>query len=581
MKQTSAALVFALAITSSHVALANEAKLTGEEAADCSSNVLKAIPIDAVAFLSIPSMSVLDRDYQQAIENLGVAPFFQPPMNSPLAMIKAYLPNLVGLDPDGSLSLVVMPFTSPLEIQMKTVLFLPAKEPKKLVESLGGQSVADGVWMVTLGGVISHAIVRDQHVLLGMLPDVLNSVKESKGSITSTMPASDREVLNDLNIYLWLRSDAILHLFKEQFDSALQPLGKTVDPKYQLHQTEIWLKGTKSMALGVAADDRGFLARGGVTLTPGSALAKQMVGKNTSSLLSGLPTSKYIIAAGQTVNPEQIQASIDSLVPLIEQLPTDSKETLKAFEDLRKEVSDWLSLTSQVQYSVEQLPDGTDGLLGAAIVVESTNAKRWIEKMENCMAVARKVRAGFGAEVTAKLFSSASYNKAAEELAGVKVHQLKVDLTDIDEEESENTEELFGSEGLLLRIAPADDKKVVFALGGGATGATKLIESAKKGEKSLTTEVSVKKVTASLPKEKNFVLYLRLDRAMTAINRILDTIEEKRLPVVLPELADPIVVSSSVGKNSIRIDFLAPTQVVVTAAQAVVALFMTFNAGSE
>ena len=308
MKQTSAALVFALAITSSHVALASEAKLTGEEAADGSSNVLKAIPIDAVAFLSVPSMSVLDRDYQQVIEDLGLTPFFQPPMNSLLAMIKAYLPNLVGFDPDGSLSLVVMPFTSPLDIQMKTVLFLPTKEPKKLLESLGGQSVADGVWIVTLGGVTPHAIVRDQNLVLGMLPDVLNSIKGSKDSIANTMPASDREVLSDLHTHLWLRSEAILHLFRERFDTALQSLGEAANIEYQSPQTEIWLKGSKSLALGFAVDGRGFLARGGVTLTPGSTLAKQMVGKNASSLLRGLPASKYIIAAGQTVNPEQMQA---------------------------------------------------------------------------------------------------------------------------------------------------------------------------------------------------------------------------------------------------------------------------------
>ena len=346
MRSISTTVVFVLLLTSSHVAIAQETKTTGAAGANSGSDAIAAIPSEAVAFLSVPSVSVLDRDYQQVIGSLGLAPFFQPPMNSLLGMLQAYLPNLAGFDPDGSLSLVVLPFTSPLEVQMKTVLLLPAKDPKKLLESLGGQSVADGMWMLTLGGISPHAIVRDQHVVLGILPDVLKSVEKSKDSIAKTLAPGDLEVLNDLHIRLWMQAGPILGLFKQQLDNAFETLGEGVEAQYQQQQADLWVKGTKSIAFGLAFDDRGFLARGGMTFNPGSALAKQMVGNNTSSLLRGLPASKYIIASGQTVSREQISGSLEVFDPLVEQIPAEAGNASENAAALRKEVIDWLSLTT-------------------------------------------------------------------------------------------------------------------------------------------------------------------------------------------------------------------------------------------
>ena len=93
-------------------------------------------------------------------------------------------------------------------------------------------------------------------------------------------------------------------------------------------------------------------------------------------------------------------------------------------------------------------------MLGAAIVVESTDSAQWLDKMESSLEIVKKLASDFDPDEAEKVLSLGSYTKAAEELAGVKVHQFKIDLSasdHIDEEDIESAHEIIGSDGLLLR----------------------------------------------------------------------------------------------------------------------------------
>jgi hypothetical protein len=117
-------------------------------------------------------------------------------------------------------------------------------------------------------------------------------------------------------------------------------------------------------------------------------------------------------------------------------------------------------------------------------------------------------------------------------------------------------------------MACVSPRTVVVGFGGGKTRMAKLIEQAKKDEPALANDEGIKKVVKSLPKERASVTYLAVDRILASVNRVMEALEEERLPVQMPTINAPLAMVGSGGDGWMQLDLFLPTELVIASKNA-------------
>ncbi len=560
-------------------------------AGDAMNGALASIPADVVGFVCIPSLQQLDSDYQQAVLNLGLQPFVPPPWNSPVAVLKQKLPMLEGIDEKGSVALVFMPAETVFELQMKQALLIPAKDPKAMIETMGGQAGEGGLWVINMMGQPSHAAIRGKQVIIAAQAEVAKALKETQTSIAGKLKPADLKALQGQDLVVWVDGDRLFKLLKPMVDGILVPMmmaqagGGGFNAKsaeMNKKNMDMFFEGAASMSLGLALDGEGVGLRWAMTSKPGTELAKRTKMKNTDgSLLSGLPSAKYMAAFGQTVDPVQVEASfeqIDSLFSMADEVEEIDQEKLEQLKGILKEM---LPMITGGRGMVEGLAPGPDGLFGASLVIDTTDGKKWLEQVGKLVDLAEQMLADAAKHETAdedfkkwssNIIEALSFDSEAEEVAGVKVGHFKFDLTkieDIDEEDLEDVTKVIGQDGVLLRMAPVDARTVAIGFGGGKTRMGTLIEQAKKKEAPLDGDAGIKKVAAFLPEKRASVAYVAVDQILAFIPNVMKALgEEEVFPVQMPKIDAPLAMAASGGDGWMQLDMFLPTELLVASKDA-------------
>jgi len=555
------------------------------QAGDSLAEALAPIPGDALAFVSIPSIKGLDADYQQAIQNLGLRPFAPPPMDSFVGLLKARVPMLEGIDENGSLAIVFMPAETVFELQFTQVMLIPAKEPKAMIEAMGGEPAEGGLWTVSLAGQPAYVAAGKNRVIVARQPETAAAVKDATTSILTKLEAAEKSTLDGLDLFIWADADRLLKLVKPMIDGVLasilamqQSAGGFEAKSAQMNkqQIDMIMEGAASLTIGLSLDNSGVGLRFGITSKAGSELAKQTRMRNTSdSLLEGLPATDYLLAFGQTADPDQARAAIkdlDSVFSMGEGIEGIDPEKLK---QVRSFVEEALPMLTGLRGSIEALPPGPDGLFALSVIADTTDGKKALELKSKLIELGKEMLAE-AAEKTEdewidQLNEVITFEKEAEEIEGVKVHRLRLGLDkieDIDEEDLGAMRKVIGQEGALIRMACVSPRTVVAGLGGGKARMATLIEQARKNESALANDEGIRKVVKSLPKERASVTYLAVDRILAGVNRVMEALGEERLPVQMPSLNAPLAMVGSGGDRWMRLDLFLPTELVIASKDA-------------
>ena len=556
------------------------------QADDTLASALAVIPEDAMGFVCVPSIKSLDSDYQQAISDLGLQQFIQPPMNSLIGMIRQFVPFLEGMDETGSLALVFMPVENIFELQMKQVVLIPTKEPKAMIEAMQGQAAEEDLWSVTIQGQPAYVAVGKGRLILAKQAEVAKAVKSSSASIGGKLKAHEKKGMEGLDLVVWIDGNRLFTLLKPMLDSVIAPMlmmqqsaggFQAKSAELNKKQIDMMVNGMSSLMLGLSLDKSGLGLRFAMTGKPGSEMAKQLKLKNTSdSLLKGLPDGEYVFAFGQTADPEQTRTALkDQLDTWFDLGAETDKVDAEKLGQLKALIEEAAPMITGLRGSIEVLPAGPDGLFGVAIIADTSDSKKALELKGKLIELGREILADAAGKTEndelRQFHDALAYEKDAEEIAGVQVQHLKLDLAkveDIDEEDREDILRVIGKEGVLVRLAPVGPRKVVAGFGGGTEWMAALIEQAKKSEAPLDSDPGIMKTASGVPKERASVAYLAVDRILAAANRVANALEEEPLPVQMPSIDAPLAMASSGGDGWVRFDMFAPTELLVASKNA-------------
>ena len=138
-----------------------------------------------------------------------------------------------------------------------------------------------------------------------------------------------------------------------------------------------------------------------------------------------------------------------------------------------------------------------------------------------------------------------------------------------------------GKEGVLIRIAPVGPRLIVAGFGGGKERMASLIEQAKKNKAPLDNDTGIRKTASAVPEERASVAYLAVDRILTAINEVANTLEEEPVPVQMPPIDAPLAMASSGGDGWVRFDMFAPTELLVASKNAAMIMMGQMQAPAD
>lgn len=569
------------------------------QAGDAMKDALGTLPGDAMALVIVPNLAQFDANYKRAIEELGFQPLIQPPMDSLVGMVKGNMPMLEGMDPSGPIALVVMPAMNMMELQSKAALVIPCGDPKGMLEALGAQPGENDVWMVNLFGPPMAAIASEKRIIVAVSPDVAKQIHENKTSLASKLKASDLQSLEGLHFAVWIDAERAIKVFRPQIDAGIAMLAmmQGAGGPMGMQQAEATKKqlgmvvdGMSTLSFGLSLDKPGLDMRFAMSVKADSELAKQTkVRATTESLLKGLPGDPFMISFGQHLHPGQMDAGMQGLDPLFAMLEgVESVDKAKVGE-LKELVTKWLPMITGARGMVQAGPGGSDGQIALGLVVETTDSKAWLSMADKAFSLTKElVTQVMGSEAdedALKVLAALTHKSGVETIDGASVNHLRFDIDPFSDDMSVNDRKkldaVIGKDGVLFRLAPADDKAVVMSFGGGKAYAGKIIASAK-GRKALLDELAgIKKVSAQLPKERYAVVYVAVDEILATINRIAVALGEDELPVNFGQVDAPVTVQMTGGDAWSRGDLFIPSDLMKAGAQAAMAAMAAEAAEAE
>lgn len=567
---------------------------------------LSLIPGDAMGFICVPNLKQLDTDYQQAVIDLGLQDMVPPMANSLVGMIRGQLPFLAGLDESGPLVVVFMPAAMIFELQQKQALLIPTKDPKAMLEGMGGVAGEEGLWNVNLMGQPMVAAQGENRLILGQAAQVVKAIKDNKGGIGAKLKASDIKALEGLDLAIWLDAEKLFPMIKPMVDMGMnmamqaQAAGGGFPAKsaeMNKKQLDLLFEGASSLTIGLDLGKKGLVLRGAARCKPGTELAKLWNVKPTDdSLLRGLHAGDYIVVYGQTVSPEQSQANlenIDMLLSILEEpAPVDAQGGTaeqpapknEHIEKLKAIAREWLPLMTRMQGAVDLLTPGDAGLVGMSMVVEATDSAKWLDYAAQTVDVVKalvksKADGGGSAEWQAEvgqILDAISYARNAEEIGGQKFDHLRFDLTklgdEIEEDQLEAVNKIIGADGLLVRMAAVDGHAVVIGVGGGAKYTGAAVKAWKEKNETLAKDAGIKKVSDGAPQGRYAEAYVAVDNCLTLIQNVASAMEEEALPVQMADVTEPLALFGTGGDGFIQLDAVFPTELLVAGKNVVMTL---------
>jgi hypothetical protein len=546
---------------------------------DAMKKALSVIPADAVGFICVPNVKQLDASFQRTVQQLNLQGFVSPPFNSLAAVMRQFGGLGEGFNEDGPLALVLMPANNHFELMMKQAVIVSASDPRKLLEGMGATPGEGGVWTAPVMGQPMNAAAGEGYVVFGQMSDVVKAAAEGKNTIQGKFNQHDLDSLSKLNLAIWLDGDRLIKTFRPQIDQMLNmmammqgaggPMG-AAQGEMSKKQLSMLVDGAAALTLGVGLGDTGLALQLGFRAKADSELAKGMKYRQTSeSLLRGLPGDEYLFAMGMTADPsaaEQAIKQLDGYMAMGEQIEGIDKAQLGKLKDI---IKSWAPMSTGARFVLSPIAPGVDGVVGMAFVFDTPDSTKWMEAFGNAIETAMslpKNKDDLDDEFK-QVLEALSFRRDVEEVAGTKVHQLKIDLSkidDVDEDDVEQMQKLLGQDGFVLRAGAVTDKNAIMTFGGGTKYFGSVVEQTRSKAAPLDGEAGIQSVARHLPKERYSVGYVDVDRIIRFIgdvSKIMD--EDDAFPIQMPKVDAPLVMTFMGGDSWQSNQIFIPTELMV------------------
>ena len=526
-------------------------------------DALASVTPDAWGVVCVRNMAGCERKILEIANRLGL------PAMSPLMMAKGMMGLLSGVDDNGDLVLVIAPAASMEAIGSSVALLIPTTGYSELTSMMQLTPVdgAEGVSRTTLQGNEVFIGLKGKHAVLAPSLDMAKKILASKSAADRLLTPYQLKRMGEDDISIWVNTGAVLS----------SPLVAPLLALPQLSGAMETLKAMKSLQVGVRVEPAGVRLGFHVDLKEDSKMAQAIAATRGTdkSLLTGLPKEPFVFAMGGLYSKEAAAIAADQFAlmldnPQLATAPLD-KEKLGRLKDLLR------AMTGQLRsftFGASALQAGENGMIGtAAILTIDGDAKAFLTSVGEMIGV---VKGGLITEEGAnKALATLEYRSGAETIGGISVDQLVVDLSKIEGLEAEQIEDVkkvIGKEGIVIRLAAADAKRVIVTFGGGPDRLKAVAETVKADKAPLAEDKGVAATAKALPAERCSEVYIALDTLVRLIAEISKVVGDL-LPMTMPELNAPIGLAQvTVGKSASQTELFLPMAQVVAAKDLIMTL---------
>ncbi|HSW47315.1 MAG TPA: hypothetical protein VLM89_17260 [Phycisphaerae bacterium] len=580
--------------------------------------ILKAIPGDATGFLVVRNLKELNGDLMGLAGSLGLPLGANGLFPAPLDWVKEMAGLAEGIDDNGSLGVALLNCAdakSNDEVTSKVVLFIPTNNVEALLTALGGQKDQD-IYAVNLGGQALVAAPMGRFLAVSQSSETLRAVAKAQGEgegIAKTMSPNRVEAYQAQDVFGWadlrgfskdLRdgvSNTLLGMMAmaNMAEMNMQDQTAVKQGEDAVRKLEKFIDESRELSLGLALDRRGVSLSFFFRMDPESSLGKEMKATKAvdGTLLAGLPDEPTVLVLGTVVGqteqsglPDWVDAVLSSggvsehLTP--EQSAALKEGMLKVFGDIE-----------MANLSLANLPaEARLGLFSVVAVARVKDSGQYIEQSHKLFDVVKGIvatAAGKTAEGQAPQEGQADPVKAAadaiqwktkaEEVAGVPVDHLVVDLAaipDAGEEDVQKIKGVVGPEGILIRVAAVDKQHVVLAFGGGAERMAKVIELVKRGDSPLA-KGGVQTISKRLPAGPRLMEgYVHVDQVLKLVTTVVTQLGEPMpVPLVMRNPGPIAFCVNRVEDTAQEFHLVLPTELMLSVKEAIAPLLQMFMGG--
>jgi len=496
------------------------------------------------------------------------------------------------------MAFVVMPATNPFELPMKIAFVLSVKEPKALLEKMGATLGENGVYSVTVLGTPSFAAIKGSQLILARMPDVAQAIAGSKKGLHTELSSTELNMLNGLDVLLWIGADRLIPLVRQQIESMMDMMAMMQGGANPLamkqaelskKQLALYFDGLASLAIGLSLDGSGLDLRVAGTSKPATKLHSMMTVRNTTEpLLRSLPGGDYVFAFGETIDPAQMKAGVEQLddyVSLANEIEGLDKEQVSK---LKQKLKTWIPLNTGVRASMQAVAPNDHGVFRMTVIFDTTDSASWFEQANASFELIKSIFmdqkvADLGSEALS-MAKATTFTAKAEKIGDSNVAHLRVDLTKIetiDEEVIEDIQNVIGKDGPMIRLAAANAKTVVITFGGGTGYLEKALTLAKSGDSPLDADPGIQKISKKLSKNRYMVGYLAVDQLFAGMRHVMTAMDEDPLPIHFPPLKAPVGMCGTGGEGWSQFDIFVPIEVLSATKDAAMAFMGTQSAALQ
>lgn len=566
--------------------------------------ILKAIPGDAASFLVVRNLKELDSDLASLAGMfgfpLGPNGFFPAPME----LLKEKLGATSGLDENGSLAFVLTncaDVKAVEELSSRLAIYLPTNDAQAMLDSLEAKKDKD-LYTVKFMGEASIAAPAGRFLVVCQSSDALRAaLKTTEGDVRKAMSPDRVQAYAGQDLFLWVNLSGFTPSLRTAMQQAVAgTLGRAMG-SYGLpggESLETGLPGTgrlgeqgKEISLGVALDRRGLGINFWFRADPASALGAKMKAAKAAAgpILLGLPDEPTVLALGVVIGQgekPQLPGVLDSSLSSQGIAEHFTPEQLAALKDGLTKMVGQVELCSVSVAGTP--PEAKLGLANLVCVAQVADSDEHLQQCRKVFEAIKKVvdkasKTGENQQPQTRPAELVQWKVKAEEVAGVPVDHLVIDTSALaggTAEEADQWKGMFGPEGIVFRIAPADKRHVVFTFGGGKDRLAKVIESARKGESPLG-KGSLQALSKRLPAAPRLMEgYLHVDQAL----KLLLAFESQAgMPGTMPlQMRNPAPIAFCVNRvddSAQEVNVLLPTELFLSLKEAVSSIMQMFMGG--
>jgi hypothetical protein len=592
-----------------------------------SAQVLKQVPHDANVVIKINKLKAVSDKIAGLSQKLGIAQF-KPAFADPLGNLKKEGKLTNGLDDNGEAAIVFLNTPGPRKGEPAFLLLLPVTDYKAFVGNFQGANTVGDVTTMKFAGNPDDAFAVNWGNYAA-ISNTKQSVANKPDGVTASGLAAKELASKDIVAFVNLKAarswilpkitQQRAFILKQVEQGMLQqnaprrrapgaapgaapapapaanaqqqkmvPLMKAIVNR-AIDIAEQVVRDGDAVTYGISIDDAGINSTGALEFAAGSPSAAQMGQiKNTdSSLLAGLPQTKYLMIGGYAGSPEAMGSMITAFFQPIQAEFATLGEQGKSLQNYVDAVKVYLTSSKSTAFGMI----APSGMLGQEAIVQTVsvstgNAPAMLEALKQAFNSQQMMMDLFsaGGQINAK----ATYTANAKTVDGVQFNQMQTSFaappgqqqTPQQMQMQQMMAFMYGPGGVNALTGQIGADKILAASGLPDPVLAQAVAAAKAGQDVLGAAAPVQATAQHLPKQRFAAVYVGLDHiAMTAANYA----KAFGMPInfQLPENLPPIGITGATEGSAVRFDGHVPAQTLQSLIAAVMQTYMQMQGGQQ